>query len=216
MKRFYKFVIPLVTIIGLCVPSLFALEDDEYYTAYNLWYEHPEKMWSINYKRGQVIPAGSKVQLVSGRGRGGGEFYRTLRNKRGHGNDKRSRDRGRRRPIRLEVIDSEMEITIYFTPKFHPGLTKDEFVKRLLTKSTLEELTAGMTHQEKSCIERAVVEVGISKKATLIALGYPPEHFTASTDSSRWYFWTSRMVKKIIDFSDDKATVGLESSPRIP
>ena len=123
MKSFYKFVIPLVTIIGLCVPTLFAFEDDEYYTAYNLRYEHPEKMWSINYKRGKVIPAGSKDQLLSDRRLGGRRHVEP------------NRDRGRRRPIRLDVIDPKMEIAIYFTPKFHPGLTKDEFVKRLLTKS---------------------------------------------------------------------------------
>jgi hypothetical protein len=161
-------------------------------------------MWSINYKHGKVIPAESRVQLLSDRRLEGRRHVEP------------NRDRGRRRPIRLDVIDLKMEIAIYFTPKFHHGLTKDEFANRLLTKSTLEELTSGMPHQEKSCIERAVVEAGISKKATLIALGYPSEHFTPSTDNNGWYYWTSRMVKKIIEFSDAKATVGLESSPRIP
>ena len=37
----------------------------ERYTSYNLWYEHPQKLYSINYKKGSIIPAGSKVTDIN-------------------------------------------------------------------------------------------------------------------------------------------------------
>ena len=34
------------------------------YTAYNIWFEKPERIWSINYKKGAIIPAGTQVRDV--------------------------------------------------------------------------------------------------------------------------------------------------------
>jgi len=34
------------------------------YTAYNIWFERAERIWSINYKKGAVIPAGTLVRDV--------------------------------------------------------------------------------------------------------------------------------------------------------
>jgi hypothetical protein len=34
------------------------------YTSQNLWFEHPERFYNVNYKTGTFIPAGSEVHDI--------------------------------------------------------------------------------------------------------------------------------------------------------
>jgi len=38
---------------------------DRLYTAYNIWFEQPTKVYSTNYQKGNILPAGSEVTEVS-------------------------------------------------------------------------------------------------------------------------------------------------------
>ena len=78
------------------------------YTAYNLWYEKPQAIFSINYKRGHIIPAGSQVRNIELK-------------------------EGRKARVSFQLIDDEQEYIIYFQKKFHPGLTIHNIHKRLFT-----------------------------------------------------------------------------------
>ena len=35
------------------------------YTACNLWYEHPQRMWSTGYRKGAIIPAGTAIHNLT-------------------------------------------------------------------------------------------------------------------------------------------------------
>ena len=67
MIRFTTFfrLLPVLVLAGwLCGLSPLALAADDkgkLYTAYNLWYEKPTRISSVNYHIGGMIPVGSKV-----------------------------------------------------------------------------------------------------------------------------------------------------------
>lgn len=121
------------------------------YTAYNLWCENPEKMSSVNYHVGTIIPAGSKVIHVST----------------GH------------KAIRFQLVDGRRKFSITFNPKFHPGVSIKEFANRLFASQRLEERIKKFSDQEIAMIRRGAVEDGMSKEAVLVSWGYPPEHRTS-------------------------------------
>lgn len=151
------------------------LESNEYYTAYNIWFENPTRISSINYKRGSRLPAGSVVSNV-----------------RVSGNT-----------IRFYVKEYGTDFAVQFIPKFHPGLTAAKYKDRMFTKLPLAQRTEGMTDVETSGIDAGEIFSGMSKEAVLISWGYPPEHRTLNTQMPRWIYWTSRFVQKTLVFDSD-------------
>ena len=152
------------------------------FTSYNLWYENATKMFSINYKKGAIIPAGTLMADA---------VLHT----------------GRRARLDLTWGETGARFAIHFQPKFHPGITAELFTGRLLVRQSLEELTGGMSDHEKSCIVRAVVEPEMSRKAVLVSFGYPPEHFTPSMQADKWFYWMNRYVKKELRFDESGMTL---------
>ena len=45
------------------------------------------------------------------------------------------------------------------------------------------------TPQEQKAIKAAKVEVGMSKEAVILAIGYPPAHTTPSLQQDEWKYW---------------------------
>ncbi|WP_049722716.1 hypothetical protein [Gilvimarinus polysaccharolyticus] len=64
----------------------------------------------------------------------------------------------------------------------------------------------GFSSAERKAIERGEVKKGMSKKAVLLARGYPPAHETHSTDDNEWKYWNSRFNTMIVYFKDDKVS----------
>ena len=157
------------------------------YTAYNLWYEKPERMFAINYGRGSMIPAGTRVAAV-----------------RVH--------RSRKRPtITFSRVADGDGYTIFFRPQFFPGVTIEEFKDRLFTDKPIEEQTAGLTQSEISAIREGRLVEGMRREAVLITRGYPPSHYTPSLDENTWYYWENRFVKEAVRFDTDGRTLGREN-----
>lgn len=50
-------------------------------------------------------------------------------------------------------------------------------------------------------IKNGYVTIGMSKKAVLLAIGYPPGHETPSTDLDRWKYWKNRFDTIIYRFN---------------
>ncbi len=53
-------------------------------------------------------------------------------------------------------------------------------------------------------IKNGELKKGMSKKAALLARGYPPAHRTPSTKNDEWIYWDSRWTNFRVHFSDDK------------
>lgn len=144
------------------------------YTAYNLWYEKPDAMYSINYKKGTLIPAGTQVESVS----------------------------MSKKEISFRRVGIDRTFLIQFTPKYHHDVTISEFKDRLFTTKKIQELTKGFTQKELECVKEGVIKSGISKKAVLAAYGYPPEHATASIKENTWKYWLDRFRQTTVNFDD--------------
>jgi hypothetical protein len=158
------------------------------YTAYNLWYENPERMYCVNYCKGSLLPAGSKVSGV-------GVVRKAFKKRQG---------------IEFKTVEDGVTRVIFFNPEFHPGLTIEQFRDRLFTPETLEELTKGLTEEEIAHVRKGEVAVDMSKKAVVLSRGYPPEHETPSVRANRWTYWVSRFNKSVVHFSDGGRVSAIE------
>ena len=151
---------------------------DQLYTAYNIWFEQPAKVYSTNYQKGNILPAGSEVKDVV------------------------------RSSKKLEFTDPklEMKFSVEFVGKHHPGLTGEQWADRFLTRRDFAALSSGLTAAEIKAIRAGQVQAGMSKKAVLLSAGYPPEVATASTKLDTWKYWRDRFRNYLVQFSDGKVT----------
>ena len=151
------------------------------YTAHNIWYERADRVFAINYKKGIVIPAGSRVTGV-----------RPVR--------------GGTPQLHFVIQDAAIQVTMHLQPKFAPDVSIEALRDRTLTPAPWEKIIEGLEVQEIECVRNAVVQPGISKRAVLAAYGYPPEHITPSLEKPVWTYWINRFIKKELFFDANGRT----------
>jgi len=164
-----------VALVILAAPLTAAAADEQKFTAYNLWYEHPQKVYSTGYEKGTMIPAGTAVSQV----------------------------KVSRKAVSF-VDGSGARFRVIFNAKHHPGLNSEQFADRLLTAKNFAELTKGMSGKDVEAIKKGEVHPGMSKAAVLVAVGYPPEIRTANTDLDTWTYWRDRFRTYTVTFADGK------------
>ena len=149
---------------------------DQLYTAYNIWFEAPDKVYSTNYQKGNLLPAGSEVKDIN------------------------------RSSKKLEFTDVKlnMKFSAEFIGKHHPGLTREQWIDRFLTTRDFAALSKGLTAAEIKAVRAGQVQAGMSRKAVLLAAGYPPEVATASTELDTWKYWRDRFRNYLVRFSGGK------------
>ncbi len=145
------------------------------YTAHNIWFEKPEVIYVINYKRGQMIPAGTEVTSV----------------------------RIGNRNIRFQAVGWEGYEFNFILGKHQGNLTIGAVHERTFVHEPLLTLTEEMTEHEIRCIESGSVEPGMSKKAVLISQGYPPRHRPPNLDLRQWIYWGNRFKNFIVKFDGE-------------
>lgn len=168
------------------------------YTAYNIWYEVGKEnaLWCINYKRGEMIPAGTEVTDVrlvnaeSGRFLGGSETA-----------------------ISFSTIEDGKEYLINFKPAFHPDLDIDDYLDKMFSEKDFNQLTAGMNEYEIEAIQKGKVKIRMSKEAILVSFGCPPEHRTDSLEKDSWLYWMNRFHTKLIHFDENDLTYRPTADP---
>ena len=181
------FIIIAIGCAFISIPGKVKAETEQkLYTAYNIWFEKPEKILSINYKRGAIIPAGTQVRDVE---------IITHR---------------KRTAISFTTVKENRAFLIYWRQKHHPGKTVQQFKNTLFTTMQFEELTAGMTNEEILAIRKGEPLKGMSKKALIVCYGPPPEHGTFRPEHNVWIYWTSKFVRKKIFFGDDDRITGFK------
>jgi len=60
------------------------------------------------------------------------------------------------------------------------------------------------SREEQLAIVNGTVEVGMSRAAVLLALGYPPKHKTPSLQGNQWRYWQNRFNTFLVIFDGDK------------
>jgi len=145
------------------------------YTAYNIWYEQPVKIWSTNYQKGHLLPAGTAIKNV----------------------------RPSRKSLRFTAVETNITYTIFFVPNHHPGLAGGQVYDRLLTDKNFGQLTEGFSESEIEAIEIGKVVNGMSKAAVIVCYGYPPESGTPTMKAKTWKYWQSRFSDFEVEFDED-------------
>lgn len=103
--------------------------------------------------------------------------------------------------IEVEVLPNRMQLTIKNAIKHTNDDTFQAFAK-LFNKKPVD--LSVFTPFERQHIHDGTVAEGMSKKAVLTAIGYPPQIETASIDSDQWTYWSSRFNKFIVYFENGK------------
>jgi len=156
------------------------------YTAYNIWkLRNPWLMRCINYKYGNnFIPAGTKVR-----------------------DPKISKDQNGRPVISFVTIHDEHRYNIYFTSRWHPGNTIEDYKNYMFTTKAFEELAAGVSEREIQAIKNGAIVDGMSKEAVLITYGRPPEHRTSSLQRNVWLYWQNKFRHFEVCFDNEERTI---------
>jgi hypothetical protein len=183
MKKFFLLgiaVLGLVLITGCVTPInvgqvLQLPEGAKLYTTYNIWYEIPWNISSINYHRGKIIPFGSEVKIIS----------MTPRN------------------IKFQVLQTGRQYTIVYYEKWGMQPIED-FIKQLVTEKTRSEQTKGIAAEVKQAILRGDVQKGMTRKEVTMAYGAPSPHRTPLLEGSTWIYWKNRYTTQRIIFKNNK------------
>ncbi len=202
------FMISAVMLISSCASSvpeeqaeiITQFEGQTVYTAYNIWYEPGKEntLWCINYKTGDIIPAGTAVKEVS--------LSRAVAGRKAGAE-----------PLAVSFItvNDGQKYWVNINQKFHPGKTIHDYIDLMFTKKTFDELTSGFSEDEIEAIREGVVKTGMSKEAVLAAYGYPPEHKTPDPESNEWVYWINRFRSKAINFDDNGRTYKPKKDPDV-
>ena len=162
--------------------------DGERYTAYNIWFTAPERVYAINYKKGGFIPAGTRVKNIKIR------------------QGKSIIDRGQ--PIIIFTVVAEDQYYImHFQMGFHPNKTAKDYVDYAFTEKSFEDMTTGFTNDEILAIQQGEIKNGMSKEAVLMSYGYPPEHINISLENKKWIYWNDRNRSFEVCFDESDRTI---------
>ena len=147
-----------------------------YYTRTNMWFERPSNFLSVNFHRGKIIPAGTKVEVLK-RGRSVIVFC--------------NQDSGRE----YSYIHSTKHSRIKLRELFYRYFSKESVMAE---EGAFSECTKG----EQENIKQGTIDVGMSKDAVLMAYGYPPTHMTRELTSNSWTYWESRAGRIVVYFNN--------------
>lgn len=149
--------------------------DAKLYTRYNIWYEIPWDISSINYQRGKIIPFGTRIKLVSA-------------------------DPQR---IKFEVVSTARTYTIAYHEKWFMQPI-DGYIKQLVTTKDRSEQTKGISPEIRRLMLKGEIKKGMTKDEVEMTYGPPSPHRTPLRESLTWIYWDNRFVTKRVIFKKDK------------
>ncbi|MCP4108065.1 MAG: hypothetical protein GY749_21385, partial [Desulfobacteraceae bacterium] len=186
MKKIFKILSLLlyVTLLSSCISStipnkLKMAQGKAFYTTCNIWYEKPARIFSTNYHKGRMITAGTKVTINS----------------------------IKKGMINFTVNETGVPFTLILVRK-HSTITLKEYFERYFSEQNVMDYPNGLFHKfskiEQENIQNGNLESGMSRKAVLMAFGYPPSHKTRSLEKDIWYYWTNKFQKISVHWKNDK------------
>jgi len=149
-------------------------EGAKVYTNYNIWYDDPDDISSLNYQSGKFMPFGTEVEIVEADGR---SFT--------------FREKSNGQKFRISYDESWMMIPI------------EDYLKRFLTTKDREQLSAGIKPAVLDKVSKGLVDEGMTRKEVLLAYGYPVVHRTPSLKDDTWIYWIKPLVTTRVVFKGD-------------
>lgn len=84
----------------------------------------------------------------------------------------------------------------------HTGASLEEVLRKMLS-NTKVDLTP-FSSLERKHIGAGTVAPGMSKRAVVVAIGYPPKHETPTSKMNSWRYWSSKFNTFVVNFENDK------------
>ena len=108
-----------------------------------------------------------------------------------------------KRKMTFRVLDGDRE----YEYLFHNSM-RDPIPKHLdrYFGTKCEPRVEAFSEVDRKGIKSGTVQPGMTKKAVILAIGYPPEHATPSLDSDIWTYWKNRFGKMHVHFADGKVS----------
>ncbi len=147
------------------------------YTAYNMWFDDPDDMWCINFKKGKRIQAGTQVWDIE------------------------VDDEA------ISFTTDRGDFTVNFNRRWHPGRSIHDYNEMMFSVRDLGALTQGMSESEIKAIKTGRVIKGMSKDAVMVSFGPPAEHRTPTLEGNSWVYWTTRHNKRAVRFDKNGKTL---------
>ncbi|MDD2759398.1 MAG: hypothetical protein PHH11_03775 [Methylomonas sp.] len=101
----------------------------------------------------------------------------------------------------LRLVDGGQILTIENVPKHTLDDMQTAFNK-IVGPSKVDMKAFSQT--ERDAIMAGRVVKGMSRKAVLAAIGYPPKHETPSLEANDWVYWSNRFNRFVVHFKNDK------------
>ncbi len=105
--------------------------------------------------------------------------------------------------IEVEMINSGQKLQVKNVRK-HTGDDIFRTFDKMFAKTEVN--LARFTKLERKHIQSGSVAKGMSKKAVIIAIGYPPVTQTRSLDSNTWVYWSGRYNRFKVHFKNGKVS----------
>jgi hypothetical protein len=145
---------------------------------------HPDntrsRLYSVNYQRPGLLPRCTQVRIV-------------------------------------QVTENEATFEVAATGRRysyyrHSSLREsfDRHLERYFGANCDETKVGTMSPVDREGIARGEALVGMTKEATVLAIGYPPDHRTPSLDGDVWTYWKSRFQTFQLRFVDGKVAQVVE------
>lgn len=178
MKKNRRTMLIIGVVVCVSCMGVQAAKIGTYYTTSNIWYEHPEKIYSTNYHAGKIIPAGTEIEVLS----------------------------IKKGKVRFNIKAKET-VFLYTYVKKHSSLSFDEEFSRIFSaENNFAEASKKFSGKEKKAVEEGKIVEGMSRKAVLAAYGYPPSHTTPDLEDDTWMYWIKRMTTRQVVFEDGKVS----------
>lgn len=108
-----------------------------------------------------------------------------------------------KKSITIEINASGQNLVVKNISK-HTGDDIYQAFNKLFAKQKIN--LAQFNTLEKTNIDNAKVALGMSKKAVIVALGYPPNTRTNNLEANSWVYWRNRFNTFIVNFKNDKVS----------
>lgn len=79
-------------------------------------------------------------------------------------------------------------------------------LSRVFGRACDPEALRNLSAVDQAGIRAAKADVGMSKAAVLLAIGYPPQHRTPSLEDNLWTYWKNRFDRFVLEFQNGRVT----------
>lgn len=152
----------------------------------NVWYEHPDLIFSTSYHMGSILPVGTEVTITEITGKA----------------------------LRFILTENNASFTMLNVNRANQNLTTDELAALLFSEvDPLKGNSAfhGFTEDEKKNIGLGRIEPGMRREAVIVAYGHPLKQTTEPMNDNVWIYWDTPELKRIVLFENNRVKKVVES-----